>query len=306
MRLSSPVRSALSMRLLLLCLVLTSCRVHAADESTFTFRDSVQEVRIAFSATDGHGHAIQSLRSSDLAVADNGWLVRNFRSFRPAAEMPLDVVILLDISGSIEAELPGKIAEITKFLEAAAWGERDRTSLLVFGGAQSQLLCHRNCGAADVRDKLNGLRGEGLTPLYDALLQAAEVLQADRPPEMRPAILLISDGRDSISRGSMAEAMRSAEGLEASIYAINSRSRKSAPGEGDSVLAQLAAATGGLSFAPGEDLQKVFHTVLDDLRSGYVLTYRPPEHGSGPHLVRLLPAGDPTLRFRSRQSYEQE
>ncbi len=123
---------------------------------------------------------------------------------------------------------------------------------------------------------------------------------------MRPAILLISDGRDSISRGSMAEAMRSAEDLEASIYAINSRSRKSAPGEGDSVLAQLAAATGGLSFAPGEDLQKVFHTVLDDLRSGYVLTYRPPDHGSGPHLVRLLPAGDPTLRFRSRQSYEQE
>lgn len=314
MRLSSPVRGALSGTLLLLCLVLTPYRAHAADESTFTFRESVHEVRIAFAATDGRGQAIRSLRSSDVAVTDNGWVIRNFRSFRPASEMPLDVVFLLDISASVESELPATIAELARFLEGPAWSERDRASLLVFGGARPQQLCLHNCRAADVREKLNRLHSEGqtplqaeiLTPLYDALLQAAEVLQADRNPEMRPAIVLISDGRDTISRGSMADALRAAEDLEASVYAINSRSRKSAPGGGDFVLAQLAAGTGGLSFAPGEEPQKVFRTMMDDLRSGYVLTYRSPRQTSGPHSVRLLPAGDPTLRFRSRQSYEQE
>jgi Mg-chelatase subunit ChlD len=212
------VRSALAAILLLLGIASTSGTLHAAGESAYTFHDSVREVRIAFAASDGHGQAISSLSASDVAVVDNGWVVRNIRSFRPAAEMPLDVVLLLDISGSVKSELPGKIAEISKFLEGPGWTERDRISLLVFGGERTQLLCRFNCRTADVRQMLGSLRSEGQTPLYDALLQAAELLGGGRDPDRRPAMVLISDGSDTISRGSMEAALRAAEELEATDY----------------------------------------------------------------------------------------
>ena len=286
-------------------LAMTSLQACAADENQVVFQESVREVRILFAATDGQGHGIKSLRSSDVAVADNGWIVRKLRSFRPAAEMPLDLALLLDISGSAQSELPAKIAEITSFLEGPEWDQRDRVSVLVFGGAGPQLLCVRNCRGADAGKILSSLRADGMTPLYDALLQAAGVLERNRDPELRPAMVLLSDGQDTFSRISLGDALRAAENLEAPIYAINPGSRRSAVSEGDAVLGQLAAATGGLSFGPGEDLKQVLRTVLDDLRSGYVLTYTPPGERTGPHSVRLLPTGNATLHFRSRQSYEQ-
>ncbi len=298
-------RIALFRMSLLLALAFTGFPARAADENPYILQERVDEVRIVFAATDALGHGIKSLRSSDVAVADNGWIVRNFRSFRPAADMPLDLVLLLDTSDSAQSELAAKIAEITNFLEGPEWEERDRVSVLVFGGERSQLLCLRNCRGADMRGKLSSLHADGLTPLYDALLQAAGLLQGDRDPEFRPAMVLLSDGQDTFSRSSMADAMRAAADLEAPIYAINQSSRRSGGGEGDAVLGQLATGTGGLSFGPGENLTRALRTVLEDLRCGYVLTYRLPEHRRGEHSVRLLPTGNATLRFRSRHSYEQ-
>jgi hypothetical protein len=70
------------------------------------------------------------------------------------------------------------------------------------------------------------------------------------------------------------------------------------------MLDYLAASTGGLSFGPGQDVAAVLRTILDDLHSGYVLTYVLPEQSVGQHTVRVLPTGDPKLQFRSRRAYD--
>jgi VWFA-related protein len=289
----------------LLAVALGSIPVRAADASGYTIRADANEVRIAFSVSDQQGHVIKSLHSSDVAVADNGSIVRHFRSFRPAAESPLDVVLLLDGSGSVASQLPAEIAEANNFIANSEWGERDRVSILTFGGSRPQLLCSRNCHGDGLQAKLNALHADGDTPLYDALLAASEILRENRDPESRPAMILFSDGRDTISMGSMADALQAAQELQAPIYAVNSRSRRSAPDDGDAVLDYLAVNTGGLSFAPGENIQNVLRTVLDDLRSGYVLTYELPGQMSGKHSVRLLPTGDASLQFRSRRGYDE-
>jgi VWFA-related protein len=309
MQLSAQSRAATQGRVafflisLLLAVALCSLPVHAADGSGDTIRASVNEVRIAFAVSDRQGHVIKSLRSSDVAVADNGSIIRHFRSFRPAMETPLDLLLLLDASGSVHSQLPKEIAEAKSFVENSAWGERDRVSILVFGGLRPQLLCARNCREAGVQEKLNALRAGGATPLYDALLQATEILKENRDPESRPAIILFSDGMDTISKNSMTDASQAAEDLQAAIYAVNSCSRKSVPEEGDAVLGYLAASTGGLSFGPGQNIEKVLRLVLDDLHSGYVLTYELPEPMCGEHSVRLLPTSDARLQFRSRHAY---
>jgi VWFA-related protein len=289
---------------LFVSVVLSSFPLYAADETGYTIRSSANEVQLAFAASDRQGHVIKTLHPNDVAVADNGSIIRQFRSFRAASESPLDLVILLDASDSVASQIPAEIAEVRNFIADSAWGERDRVSILAFGGLQPQLLCARNCNGEEMRVKLNALRANGATPLYDALFQAAEILKENRDPESRPAMVLFSDGIDTISMHSASDALQAAQNMQSAIYSVNSRSRKSAVGKGDAILDYLAVSTGGLSFVPGQNVAAVLRMILDDLHSGYVLTYVLPEHSVGQHSVRILPTSDPKLQFRSRRAYD--
>jgi len=284
--------------------VVLSCISHAADESEYTIRASVSEVRLVFAASDRQGHVIKNLRPTDVAVADNGSIIRHFRSFRPASESPLELMILLDASDSVASRISQEIADVKSFVENSTWGDRDRISILTFGGPRSMLVCARNCNAAITLAKLDSLRAGGLTPLYDALFEAAEILGKEGDPELRPAMILISDGADTISMHGESDALKAMQNVQAAIYSVNSRSSKSAPDRGDAVLNYLAGSTGGLSFAPGRNIKESLHAVLEDLHSGYVLTYELPVHMAGQHSVRILPTVDPRLQFRARRAYD--
>jgi VWFA-related protein len=303
MPLSTRSRIAIVLHSLLATVVLCSVSLYAADETGYTIEARVNEVRLAFAASDRQGNVIKTLHPSDVAVADNGSIIRHFRSFRAATESPLDLVILLDASDSVASQIPAEIAEVKTFAESAS-GERDRVSILAFGGLRAQLLCARNCGEEAARVQLSTLRANGATPLYDALLQAAEILRENRDPESRPAMILFSDGVDTISMHSASEATQAAQNLQAAIYSVNSRAMNSAPDRGDGMLDYLAGSTGGLSFGPGQNLTEVLHMILADLRSGYVLTYELPEQTTGQHSVRILATSDPRLLLRSRRAYE--
>src|ERR1700688_185830 len=71
--LSTQRRIALFLSAVLPAVALCSFPVHAADENAI--RASTSEVRIAFAVSDREGHRVQSLRSSDVAVADNGSII---------------------------------------------------------------------------------------------------------------------------------------------------------------------------------------------------------------------------------------
>ena len=303
MQLFTPSRIARIRTAFLLSVALTSALAHAADAGGGIIVARADEVRIAFAATDGEGHPIKSLRRSDVAVVDDGLIVRQFRSFQPAMQSPLDMVLLLDTSASVESHLPQQIAEAESFIENSTWGERDRVSIIAFGGMRPQVLCTRNCRDAAAREQLNGLRAGGETPLYDALLLASDILDENRDPESRPAMVLFSDGLDTISVHNMSDVLEASLNLQAAIYSINSRSGKSEPSNGDAVLNYLASSTGGLSFASGQNVKEALRAVVEDLHSGYVLTYVLPEQPAGRHSVRILPTSDPRLQFRARSAY---
>jgi VWFA-related protein len=268
------------------------------------FRAGTDEVRLAFSVTDRHGAPVKSLGPTDVAVADDGWIIRHFRSFRSAGESPVDLVILLDTSDSVASELQQKIADIRKLLRNPALGARDRISILSFGAGKPRLLCERDCNEASAQARLEALRAGGETPLYDAMMLAAETLGQNRDSEARSAMLLFSDGEDTISMHSLPEALEAAQNLQAAIYCINTRPMKRTTRRGDATLGYLAAATGGLSYAPGVSMDEALRAVLEDLHSGYVLTYELPERKAGRHSVRLLPTSNRQLSFRSRQAYD--
>jgi VWFA-related protein len=289
---------------LLGALAICAAPLTAADQPEYTMRSSASEVRIAFAASDRDGRSVKMLRSTDVAVADNGAIIRKFRSFRTASEIPLDLVILLDASDSVAAQIPQEIAEVQSFVANSAWGERDRVSILSFGGLKPQLICARNCRGQEAAAKLNSLRANGTTPLFDALLKATEILKENRDPESRPAIILFTDGDDTISAHTMGEAVQDAQNLQSPIYAVNTSSAKSETARGDATLQWLAANTGGLSLDRGQDVKAMLRMVLDDLHSGYVLTYELPRKSAGQHSVQVVPTQDPRLQFRSRLAYD--
>jgi VWFA-related protein len=302
MQLSYRQRITLSLVSLSLTVALSSIPLHAADNG-YVIRSNVNEVRLAFAASDRQGHIIKTLRATDVAVADNGTIIRHFRSFYPASESPLDIVILLDASDSVAGQIPEEIAEAKSFIQRSNWNERDRVSIITFGGMQAQLLCARNCRTGSVEQKLDSLKARGATPLFDALFKATELLNRNRDPESRPAIILFSDGMDTISMHGSNNVIEAAENLQSAIYSVNSRPAKRGPGEGASMLEHLSSNTGGLSFAPGSNVQQVLRTVLDDLHSGYILTYVLPEQIGGQHEVQVLATTDPRLEFRARRAY---
>jgi VWFA-related protein len=213
-------------------------------------------------------------------------------------------VILLDDSESMKVQISSEIRNVKRFLIDSTWGERDRVSILAFSGLHPVAICLGNCNTQLARVSLNTLRADGSTPLYDALVQATEILKKNRDPEYRLAIILFSDGVDTISIHSANDALQAAQNLQASIYTVNSRSKAAAPGSGDAILTDLAVSTGGVSFSSERDVNEALHMILEDLHSGYELTYELPEKMPGQHSVRVLPTRDPHLKFRSRQAYD--
>ena len=76
-QLSTQQRIAIFLFSLFAAVVLSSIALHADDASEYTIRASVNEVRLAFAASDRQGHVVKNLRPADVAVADNGSIIRH-------------------------------------------------------------------------------------------------------------------------------------------------------------------------------------------------------------------------------------
>ena len=101
----------------------------------------------------------------------------------------------------------------------------------------------------DLAPMAYAIRAKGMTTLNDAIVEAAKTL-ADRP-EVRKAIVVLSDGMDTFSKASSDKAVESALAVGASIYAVDMSSLEVA-GSADR---QSAASLKGIC---GEDWRKIY------------------------------------------------
>jgi hypothetical protein len=63
-----------------LILFLAPAATTAERQEPYSFKVDVHEVRLAFVATDEHNRDVARLTSADIAVVDNGTVIRHFRS----------------------------------------------------------------------------------------------------------------------------------------------------------------------------------------------------------------------------------
>jgi len=295
------------------------------------YRSTVSEVRVTFFATDENNHPLATLTKLDFAIVDNERVVRNFRSFTHSDETSLDVVALVDMSESVAPRLRVALTDVLQLVAQEQSIPDDNISVLSFGGAaggwRPAILCSSGCRASDSISKLLAVKSGGTTPLFDALIFAADLISqhrrggghsADRGI-VRPVLILFSDGYDTISMHSAREALQAVLDEGALVYSVDmgkSENQSSSQilenqASGSTFLRRVSQATGGRYFSSPRGSQQngaaaVLNAVLEDLRASYVVTYPLPSHEAGFHSLRLLPTHNLNLTFHSRNGYDYE
>jgi VWFA-related protein len=277
----------------------------ANDTSTIPYRIGAYEVRVTFFATDQSNRLVETVGKDDFAIVDSGTVVRNFRSLTRSNQTALDVVLLVDASESVAPRFQAAMHDALRLISQEPPASDDNISVVSFAGLQPVLVCTRDCRTVAAEHRLRAVKAAGVTPLFDALTYAANLVASGQTPGVRQVLILFSDGNDTISKASARDAVEAVMASDALLYTIDLNDPRHAS-EGSATLQQMAEATGGRSFSLHEGAVQVLQAALADLRASYLVTYQLPSRAVGFHSLRILPKHNLNLRFHCRSGYYYE
>jgi VWFA-related protein len=158
----------------------------------------------------------------------------------------------------------------------------------------------------DLAKAISGTPATGQTALYDAVWKARERLAgASRDKKV---LIVISDGGDNASTHTLADILHAGDKSNVQVYTIGIFDPDD-PDKNPGVLRQMAKATGGESFVPGEssEVVAVCEGIAKDIRSQYTLGYlsSAATPAGGYHSIKVLARGTAKakLRVRTRSGY---
>jgi len=274
--------------------------------SVLTIRKRVDEVNVLFIATDKHGKFVRNLNQDDFNFLDDHKPVQSIVNFRRETDLPIKMGLLLDVSGSVRSRFQFEQDAATSFLQHIIRTGFDQAFIMGFNSHQ-QLAQDYTDDVLKLSSGVHALRDGGGTALYDAIYHACQdkllKQQSDHP--VRKAIVLLTDGEDNQSEHTGWQAIEMAQRAEVIIYAI-STDDSGLVLRGDKILEQLAVATGGRAFFPFKmkDITHSFAAIEDELRSQYVVSYRPADFfADGRYRSIEIIALKKDLQVRARQGY---
>ena len=187
----------------------------------------------------------------------------------PARSVPLAVVLVLDVSGSMNAE--GKLGQAKAAADAFldSMKPEDSAALIAFNDKVRTVVQATNDRGA-LKAGVDSLQAGGETAIYDALYQATELLDPT-PASKRRTIILLTDGADTGSRYGSAVAAEVARQAGALVYTIGL-----GPSANDGMLSALAEPSGGKYYkAPSaKDLDAIYKAISIELDSQLFLKYK--------------------------------
>jgi Ca-activated chloride channel homolog len=276
------------------------------DDSILTIRARVDEVNVLFTATDRHGKFVRNLGPTDFTILDDHRPPQAIVNFRRETDLPLDLGVLVDTSGSVRSRFSFEQEAVVNFLSRAIRPRYDKAFVMGFS-SHSQITQDFTDNVSLLATGVRQLTDGGGTALYDAIYRACRDKLArdktDRP--VRRAIIIVSDGEDNQSEVTRAQAIEMAQRAEVILYAI-STDDSGLILRGDKVLGQLADATGGRAFFPYKmkDITHSFAAIEDELRSQYAVSYRPANFDpDGRYRSIEITALKKDLQVRSRKGY---
>jgi VWFA-related protein len=276
------------------------------QSSLITIRARVNEVNLLFIATDKHGKFVRDLNQTDFTILDDHKPPQAIMNFRRETDLPLDLGLLVDVSGSVDSRFDFEQEAATSFLQHTLRAGFDKAFIVGFN-SHSQLSQDFTDNVKLLEAGIHKLHDGGGTALYDAVYHACkDKFLKDRPDHpVRKAIIIVSDGEDNQSEISKAQAIEMAQRSEVIIYAI-STDDSGLVMRGDKVLQQLAEATGGRAFFPFKmkDITHSYAAIEDELRSQYVVSYKPADFDAdGRYRSIEISSLKKDLQVRARKGY---
>lgn len=255
---------------------------------------------IFFTAADKNKRFISTLKKEDLRVLEDGHVQEIF-TFQQNTDLPLSAAILIDCSASEERTLPDEKAAARSFLEAVLRPGRDEAAIVSFTGEVTleqgftgSLDRLRRAvdrvdfvppagyigggivvgGTPPISDTNQALAGS--TAIWDAVWATSNELLQDSADNARRAIILLTDGEDTISQVKMKDAIEQAQKADALIYTIGIGDSYNF-GVNEGALRKLAEQTGGRAYFPHSEreLREAFAQIQRDLREQYLVAYSP-------------------------------
>jgi Ca-activated chloride channel family protein len=276
------------------------------DQTVLTIKKSVNEVNVFFIATDRHGKFVRNLNQSDFSILDDNKPPQSIVDFRRETDLPIELGLLVDTSGSVRTRFDFEQQSAVSFLEQTLRPNFDKAFIMGFS-SHSTVTQDFTDSVKLLQAGVETLHNGGGTAIYDAIYRACRdklgKVNSSRP--VRRAIIVISDGEDNQSEVSRAQAIEMAQRSQVIIYAI-STDDSGLILRGDKSLQQLADATGGRAFFPynNKDIAHSFAAIEDELRSQYIVSYRPADFVSdGRYRSIEITAVKKDLQVRARRGY---
>jgi len=250
-------------------------------------------VNVLFTAVDRNNRVVSDIRQDEITVLEDGRPQQIF-TFKRETTLPINIAILMDLSGSQEYTFPQEKMAAGEFLRSIIRPNKDSAAILTFQDDVElvQGLSSRADALNRAFDQIQFSRRFGptssrhqATALYDAIFVTAdEVLARDDlrrgsadEQVTRRAIILLTDGVDNASSRKLDEAIDRAWRAGVIIYSIGIGDRFRFEGVREDVLRRLGDETGGRAYFPRspDDLINDFHQIEAEMRSQYLVAYSP-------------------------------
>jgi VWFA-related protein len=276
-----------------------------AEEAVTTITLQVNEVPLIFAVTDKKGHFITGLKREDFGLLDDAKQPAAVLSFSQQTNLPLRVGIMLDTSSSIRTRFKFEQDAAVEFLMQTLKRD-DRAFVEGFDIKPDYAQPYTN-NMDLLNQGIYRLRPGGGTALFDSLYSTCkdQMLTLQERNSVRKALILVSDGDDNYSRVLENEAIKECQRADTIVYTI-STNISSNKDKGDDVLRAIANATGGRDYFPMklEDIVGYFSAIQEELRSQYLLVYRPADFkNDGGFRTILLRANDPRYQAHAKTGY---
>jgi VWFA-related protein len=275
------------------------------DPEPYRIKVNVDLVVLHPSVRDGKGGYASDLREQDFEVYEDGvrQVIRLFRH----EDIPVTVGLVVDHSGSMQANLPSVIAAARTFVRSS--NQEDEVFVVNF----SEYVIFGLLGEIRFTSSLDELEAailrapaRGRTVLYDAIARA--LVQSQAGSRDKKVLIVISDGADNASVLGLPELLGKAGRTNTLVYPIGIYDETD-PDRNPRVLRQLARATGGEAFFPHEvtEVVAICSHIARDIRNQYTIGYvpaNPPQPGAS-RSIRVVAAakGYGKLFVRTRTSY---
>jgi len=253
------------------------------------------EVVLPITVRDEYGHLVRGLHQDDFIVLENQ--KRQKVSSFTVEQVPVNVVLLLDASGSVFTEIPAIREAAKEFTNR--FTEDDKFAVVSFADKIDILQDWTNDKSL-VNHALNWkYKGGELTAFYDSLSFVCDRLLSK--VQGRKVVILLTDGVDTSSKLKMERAFDDVVRQQAVVYVVSKarvqiveiekmyggkmgkvtgtagqvRGIEAELEHGERILVQLAEMTGGFVYSPlaNAELTKAYRDVAEEIKGQYVITY---------------------------------